>query len=245
MPNWVYGNYVIKGSKKNILNFLNEGLKNSKCKKQKTCREAFDMLVENAKTMEALCGVERYDEKGNPIKGGIGYSHKLSLDTFLPIPKTFIEYDTTNYDKYFKNAAKYQKRRYGCIGWYDYGLMYRGTKWNAEIYGFDLFEDCETATIRFTTNTAWSYPHEWLESIKTMFDVDVLLYVREESGYFHFYGQLDVEQYDIEGIENKEDEPQKEDFENEDDFYEQHDLWYERQCEKMEECFEKYVNKSQ
>ena len=245
MPNWVYGSYAIKGSKKNILNFLNEGLKNSKCKKQKTCREAFDLLVKNAKTMECVHSMSRYDENGNPIKNEIGYYHELSLDTFIPMPKTFLEYDTTNYEKYFKNAAKYQKRRYGCIGWYDYGKKYRGTKWNAEMYEFDLFEDGETATIRFTATTAWNYPYKWLESIKTKFDVDVLLYVREECDHFHFYGQLDVEQYSIEGVENKEDEPQKEDFENEDDFYEQYYLWRKRQWEKMKECFNEYVNNFQ
>lgn len=85
--------------------------------------------------------------------------HKDNLfDSTVPMPKTFKDYDTTNYpygrrnknetlkigeelytgkvvDEAYINglikATKYQKQRYGVVGWYDWACKYWGTKWDA------------------------------------------------------------------------------------------------------------------
>lgn len=86
--------------------------------------------------------------------------HKDSLfDSTVPMPKTFRDYDTTNFpygrkgknemlkvgehlycpdrivdEAYIKGlirATKYQEQRYGVVGWYDWSCKYWGTKWDA------------------------------------------------------------------------------------------------------------------
>lgn len=83
----------------------------------------------------------------------------FSFNDFIPIPKTFLDYDTTNkirprdavtrttdgkcvplfnsdeeYDKYvngYNEAKEYQKKTYGVVGWYDWNIQNWGTKWDA------------------------------------------------------------------------------------------------------------------
>lgn len=85
------------------------------------------------------------------------------LRSWLPLPQTFLDYDTTNtilsierwrdkmyhkmlgdveykedntYDEYvrgYKEAKAEQKAIYGAVGWYQYNLKTLGTKWDAQI----------------------------------------------------------------------------------------------------------------
>lgn len=217
MPNWVYGQYAIKGTKRNVLAFLNVGIKCSGFAPRKKCESAFEFLKANAKTKTSEFCYYGENKAGTSAEkpATIVYENKLTLDTFRPMPDTFRLYDTTNCAKDMPEIAKEQKQQYGCVGWYDWGLKYRGTKWNTELRDVELSVDDDTATLKFECNTAWCYPDEWLRWVRDMFHVSVLLCVNEESGAFDFYGELD-------GDENAMDcsgGPNKEDFEDEDDYW--------------------------
>lgn len=107
---------------------------------------------------------------------------KITLSTFIGgIPQTFKDYDTTNYTaeklqkcydkgertygferkeltpeviKAFAEAEKYQREKYGVVGWYDFGCAYLGTKWDTEISEYSTYySDSEC---KFYFDTAWS-----------------------------------------------------------------------------------------
>jgi hypothetical protein len=216
MPNWVYGQYAIKGTKRNVLAFLNEGLGNSGLAPRRKCESAFKCLKENAKTKESRFAYSE-DGAGNKltVPAAIVYEDRLTLDTFRPMPDTFKLYDTTNCAKDMPEIAKEQEQLYGCVGWYDWGIKYRGTKWNTGLNEAELFVDDKTATLKFECSTAWNYPDEWLRWVKNTFRVAVLLCVSEESGAFDFYGSLDEERIDMACSGG----PKQEDFESEDDYW--------------------------
>lgn len=228
MPNWVYGNYAIKGKKENILNFLNEGLKNSNEATKSTCREAFDELLIKAKTKVNKGDVFEF----SPDKPKeIIFNNILSLDTFRPMPDTFLMWDTTNHEKGLKKQAKEQLKEYGVVGWYDYGIeVLRGTKWNAELNGFSLYECDDVATIKFTCDTAWSVPELWLRWVKETFKVNVLLCCNEESDAFNLFGELD-NLIDYGDYLSDGDCPKQEDYDNEDDYW---DALYDYQEDKKQ-----------
>ena len=228
MPNWVYGNYAIKGKKENILNFLNEGLKNSNEEPKSTCREAFDELVKNAKTRETKSDV--FDFSPDKPKE-ICVINNLTLDTFRPMPDTFLMWDTTNHEKELQKQAKEQLKEYGVVGWYDYGIdVLRGTKWNAELNGFGLEEHDDVATIKFTCDTAWSVPELWIRWVKETFKVNVLLCCNEESDAFNLFGEID-NLIDYDDYISDGDCPKQEDYDNEDDYW---DALYDYQEDKKQ-----------
>ena len=244
MPNWVNGDYAIKGSKKNVLNFLNEGLKNSGCKPQRTCKKAFELLLTNAKSK--TCDF-RYGEnaKGtsadNPAD--IILENKLTLDTFHPMPDTFYMYDTTNREKDMPEIAAMQRREYGAVGWYDYGThIHRGTKWNADLEGVELVTDKTTATFKFHCDTAWSDPDCWLRWVKETFKVNVFLCVHEESNAFNFYGEIDYTEEDYEDFSEIEGRPQEDDFDDEDEYWDALSEWQSECIEEMSNKFQDFVS---
>ena len=217
MPNWVYGHYAIKGPKKNVLAFLNEGVKNSGEKPKKSCKSAYEFLTAHAKTKESnVAGTGKQNGGNLTDVAVINYVDKLSLDTFRPMPDTFKLYDTTNCAEKMPEIAKEQMNLYGCIGWYDWGLKYRGTKWNAVLEEVSFDENDDTATFKFDATTAWSYPEEWLRWVKSTFHVSVLLCVDEEGGAYCFYAELDGEKHDL---EEKPGKPNEGDFENDDAYW--------------------------
>lgn len=243
MPNWVRGNYAIKGTKENVLKFLNEGLKNSGCELMTDCQQAFDCLKQNAKTKQSeFFYLDEKKRAGNTAgtPAEIVYVNKLTLDTFRPMPDTFRMYDTTNFADDMPEIAAEQKRLYGCVGWYDWGLMYRGTKWNTELNDFKLEIKSDIATVTFGCSTAWSYPDAWLHWVKDTFDVAVLLCVSEESNMFNFYGEIDEDESAFD-IEEKEGKPNEDDYEDEDDFWEALWMWQDECISNMFDEFSAYV----
>jgi len=81
MPNWSFNTVAIRGAKNEVINFLNEGLKRTHGRKK-----SFSPIAENASTAEIK---EKLDKYG------------LSLRSWLPMPRTFIQWDTTNSMKNF------------------------------------------------------------------------------------------------------------------------------------------------
>ena len=114
-------------------------------------------------------------------EGGI-----LLLSSWMPIPETFLKYDTTNHpygeglkvgEKWwdglgnhgdeiiteelieeFKRATEEQKEKYGVIGWYDYNLKTFGCKWDCRV---EISNESDKQ-IDLSTETPWSAPHNWL-----------------------------------------------------------------------------------
>lgn len=240
MPNWVYGDYAIKGKKENVLRFLNEGLKNSCCEPQTNCLDAYNLLLNNAKVrtykeVSYSSEIGRVEDKPKEII----YRKGLTFDTFRPMPDTFLKFDTTNdNDNKMPNIKKQQEEEFGVVGWYDWGVQYRGTKWDSDLEDFRLNECGEIATITFHANTAWSYPDYWLAWVRDTFDVHVLLCVTEESNEFAFYGELDTEQINA----DERNAPKEEDFADIDDYYEAVCDWEEERSMKMYFDFVNYVD---
>ena len=97
------------------------------------------------------------------------------------------------YKKYcdgYNEAAKYQKETYGVVGWYDWGLQYRGTKWNADLHDWQfvlspLGDEC---IIYVSCETAWAMPEAWLATMQKNND-DLTFFVRgdEEAQFFNGY----------------------------------------------------------
>lgn len=236
MPNWSYNYISVKGSKEQVVNWLNMGLKNHHTK----IRVKKEMSIDEIK------------EKISALK------RELTLDNFNPMPQTFQDWDTTNsmetyyswlmggwnneYKKYsphldnketyekvkahiykedynnndLDNAAKelypqyiedyqkycaeyqaakeYQEKTYGVVGWYDWGVTYRGTKWNAKLTpSWAWEEDTENneILIHFYCETAWSLPESWLHKMQNDWEdkgLNFFVRAKEEAGFYNGYG---------------------------------------------------------
>lgn len=240
MPNLVYNNIAIKGEKENILNFLNEGLKNSKLKECKTLEGAYNKLNKHAKNM---CSDVNFKnaigmKEGHPAK--VKFNKGLTLDTFRPMPLIFYQYDTTNYADDCPNIAKMQLEQYGCVGWYDWGCKYRGTKWDSDIDGFNLSVNGDIAIITFHCDTAWSCPCGWMRWVKETFKVNVFISAIEECDNFNpFYCEIDGEEHDCYDDCER---PNEDDFECEEDYYDTLYEWKEEKHEEMYYNFKNYVS---
>ena len=113
----------------------------------------------------------------------------LSLSSWLPIPETFLKYDTTNHpngeglrigEKWwdglgdhgdevvteelieeFKKATAEQREKYGVVGWYDYNLHTFGCKWDSEV----IVESEGEEQIVLSSDTPWTAPETWFRTI--------------------------------------------------------------------------------
>lgn len=131
------------------------------------------------------CSEERLNEVFSFIKGERG---DIDFQKIIPMPKTFLEYDTTNHPNgagiadvdmklKFIQATKFQKDVYGIVGWYDWAIFHWGTKWNAS----DAFR--EGNAVWFTT--AWNGVPDIVQMLVELFpDVDVeYAFADEDYGY--------------------------------------------------------------
>ena len=245
MPNWSRNSVAVKGKKENVLNFINEGLKNSNMEPQKDIEKAFDLLLANAKTKTSEFGWgenRKGEREDNPAE--IVYSNGLTMGTFRPVPDTFLKWDTTNdHDNKLSKIKEQQKKTYGAVGWYDYqSQIHYGCKWNATLDGMELVVEGDVATVKFTCDTPWHYPEEWLRWIKQTFKVAVLIAAHEESNAYNFYGEIDYEEADYGDFSEKEGEPQEDDFDNDDDYWDALSEWQSECEEEMFSDFWDYVS---
>lgn len=72
MPNWVYNTIAVKGNKKDLINFLKNGIANTSI----PVSDDFDTLLANIQN---------------------DADNKLRMSNFRPIPKVFQDFDTTNH----------------------------------------------------------------------------------------------------------------------------------------------------
>lgn len=230
MPNWSYNEIAIRGTKQEVINFLNDGLKQTHGRKK-----SFSLLADNATSVEIEDKLRNYG---------------LSLRSWLPMPRTFIKWDTTNrlqnfdwwldekilkhkvewkaiqenieaykeqygaeYAKYckgYEKAKKYQQRVHGHVGWYDYNCATLGTKWNSEFEGWELVMDNDDDFVVIGhCDTAWSMPEAWLQRMRSKYPLlHFYMYAWEESyayiGYFDGENPDDwTEKYDYKQAANE------------------------------------------
>ena len=136
---------------------------------------------------------------------------ELTMRSFLPMPQTFLDWDTTNsmkkfewfcegknqsqeelqqeYLKYvrgYREACELQQKIYGCVGWYDYNYKTLGCKWNAELLDLTIADDLEKddiVIVYFSVKTAWSRPIPFLQHLATF--VNVVVLSDEEANFFN------------------------------------------------------------
>ena len=133
----------------------------------------------------------------------------LFLSSWLPIPETFLKYDTTNHpngdglkvgekwwdglgdhgDKIiteelieeFKRATEEQKEKYGVIGWYDYNLKTFGCKWDCKVE----IESEDNGRITLFVDTPWSAPNNWLRTLSKNYpELSFNLHAIYEDGFW-------------------------------------------------------------
>lgn len=100
-----------------------------------------------------------------------------------PLFKSDEEYE--DFVKKFNEAKELQEREYGVVGWYDWGLKYLGTKWNAEIDDMRIEKHGEEIRITMCCVTAWKAPEAWM--------VHLLKYFTFSKFVFHATEELVVE----------------------------------------------------
>lgn len=164
MPNWVYSEGTITGSKEAIQKFIKDGLKAETL--PETINE-INNLVENA---------------------------NLSLGCWLPRPKIYDDFDTTNYPERFPDAAKEQKELYGYVGWRDWNIANYGCKWDCKFDSFNYTENEENCVILFYFDSPWSPAAEWFGKMQEMYpDLNFVLEYIEPGNCFAGYGQTQRE----------------------------------------------------
>lgn len=142
MPNWCNNTLTINGSNKDVRKFIANGLHKKS-------------VPNDAAQIEGL--ISENDSEDSCLR----------LTSYVPMPKTFKNYDTTNYPEKFKKQAKYQMKNYGCVGWYDWGLKYLGTKWDTELTSPKVTRwENDEISITFNFDTAWAPPVTWLENVQ-------------------------------------------------------------------------------
>ena len=189
MPNWSYNTVVLQGKKEAVHKFIKIGLENSNLQSLNDIDKDWELLCKEGKTK-----VNAHDINGsNGEVGTIEMETYLSARTFLPMPDTFLLYDTTNCpNAYPTEVVKEQKEKYGAIGWYDYNCLTLGTKWNFKLGENDEPTCCpidgyeDSYRIVFTCETAWSMPDQWLISINDLVpELFVGIMANEESGAYY------------------------------------------------------------
>jgi hypothetical protein len=184
MPNWVENKVIISGTKNDMLKLF------SKVLGKKASYASW----------EDYLNIDAYTNEN---------AKKMTMRSWLPMPKTFKEWDTTNnmdtfewfsrdknlpqeelhkeYEKYvrgYKRACQYQRDKYGVVGWYDYNCLTLGCKWDAELKCLSILEETkDTIIIAFTLETAWSMPKPFLQHLTT-FGVNVMTHSIEEGDFF-------------------------------------------------------------
>ena len=114
----------------------------------------------------------------------------LSFSSWIPIPETFLKYDTTNYPngeglvigekipfkddspivteeliEEYKAATKLQKEQYGVVGWYDYNYFTFGCKWNCQI---DI-EGKTDGELSLYCETPWGSPSFFISNVSEQY----------------------------------------------------------------------------
>lgn len=240
MPNWSTNNYSVKAATENVLNFVNEGLKNLGMEPKDNIKDAIESLWngENEVCMSAFRPIpetfEKYDTTNSKLKrDSLGYEGK-------PAFKSDEEYET--YSKEFDEAVQYQKDTYGVVGWYDYNCYVAfGCKWDMEVKlkSYNIDDANGTTTIFMWGETPWNYPYLWLEFIKHKFDLNVYICAQEEADFYNVYGEINNLNCEWAAKFLSENAPNSDDFDDFDNFLE---VYYPFRDQFTEELYSKFLD---
>lgn len=126
--------------------------------------------------------IEQFISDANKHENGT-----MSFSSWIPVPETFLRYDTTNYPngeglevgkpsrpwtedspivteeliEEYKAATKEQMEQYGVVGWYDYNCMTYGCKWDSQI---DVASKTKNV-LTLTCDTPWAAPFHFFETM--------------------------------------------------------------------------------
>lgn len=172
------------------------------------------------KLFSQVADVKTWEDVENNID-----NFELTMRSFLPMPQTFLDWDTTNdmekfewfchgknqpkeelrkeYENYVRGymaAREYQQKMYGCMGWYDYNYKTLGCKWDANLENITIADELEKddiVIVYFSVETAWSRPIPFLQHLATF--VNVVVLSDEEANFFNSIVDVnnDVEIKDI------------------------------------------------
>lgn len=194
MPNWSTNTIIIQGHRSDMQNFIGLGLRNSKLEPTGDIDADFLTLVDKGTTrvQDEIPASPREREAGHVAE--VADRVWLSARTFFPMPDTYLKHDTTNYAGEYPAEVIAEQSEMGAVGWYEYNLITLGVKWNFSLNEGDDIEfhrigDTDLYRMTIQCETAWSTPDGWLARIKREFPgLDVLIFAREESLLFYFYG---------------------------------------------------------
>lgn len=117
---------------------------------------------------------------------GQQYTDKRMEAVRAKFPQYIAAYE--KYCKEYREAADYQKKTYGVVGWYDWGNKYRGTKWNADLTDWEVAEQGDELILYAHCDTAWCYPQEWLATMQNRHNtLTFFCYALEESNAYNGY----------------------------------------------------------
>lgn len=126
-------------------------------------------------------------ESGSTGELGMFIKYKIATRGFYKIEeydkakKRFDSLSEKEQERALDLGTKYHDNfiKYGTTNWYEWSLMYWGTKWNA--YGFDYFEQYPD---EITFQTAWSSPLLLFTKLSTLFpDITIeITYADEDAG---------------------------------------------------------------
>lgn len=195
MPNWSYNTIALQGKKETVHEFIKLGLRNSNLETSDDIQKDFALLLKEGQT-KIVKGDSIGRDTTKPAEVCLGQF--LSARTFLPMPDTFLMYDTTNHpDAFPAEIVKEQKEKYGEVGWYKYNLLTLGTKWNFGLKDHDEEPELEevgtdTWRFRFYCETAWSMPLAWCGAMKKQFpELAIVIMAHEESNEYLCVGEVD------------------------------------------------------
>ena len=148
MPNWCENDLSIRGSKKDVINFLETAGYDKSCSVE-------DFIENTALTLRCWMPMPETYEKMDTTNAKRQQKENESDEDYQ---KYCEEYDA---------AVKFQKETYGAVGWYNYNLMTLGTKWDAQIneYGMSSYDGSGFIQLNFSFLTAWCPPDAWLKTL--------------------------------------------------------------------------------
>lgn len=190
MPNWINNQITLVGKKEEMLRLINTALRNSLCDECETLEGAYKALIDQTNHK-----VFRNKKLVNGEWVELGYGelireNGLAMSTFIPIPDTFLLYDTTNHPKEYEDAVKEQMEQYGVVGWYGYNLKTFGVKWDCDIQIDSLKVKDDMAMLDLFIETPWDTPKGFIRWIKDNYDLDIWFATADEGWFFLYFSNL-------------------------------------------------------
>lgn len=272
MPNWSTNTIAVFGKKENVINFINDALTALGKSQVNDVVEGADALrsldivtmgtwrpmpevftqfdTTNQKDEDLLERIAKKEWANITLEALPDYA-RIAVENAMKRKKLTLATNRKlrdaqdRYNKEWDEARKTQKEKYGVVGWFDYNCDVRfGTKWDADLDGFEVIQGKNAEGITFNCMTAWSRPDLWCKYISEKYGVHVVIWATEESGNYLGYGVLteegDLDWHDYDAEEDKVALPEYED--NEEEYYEAWSMREDDSYSKFVDAYSEMVN---